>query len=262
MATYANKELSITLTARGLLILACTFSSTNANASDVSSLDATDNVINERMVWDGNKNLDNKNWLMRWGLYAWDEDFNMLTKGFWGYDAVDIVPDPYDPEHNVIRVKYLKDRVTTQSGAGMLFQPNIENLISDKKACLSYNMLFDSDFEFGTVGGKIPGLFGFNKDSGATLNAKTCAGPYEYDSSVCFSARLGYRNLRARGYPRTDMFYEVIPWMYEVECRDHGICNLSYGKGMVIKAEKPELTKATLGTWTNVKQTIKVNEKN
>lgn len=120
--------------------------------------------------------------------------------------------------------------------------------------------LFDNEFDFGTVGGKLPGLYGFKPNAGIPLDATTCTGPYAYDSSTCFSARFSYRNLSGLGYPKTQMFYEVIPWMDETECRSTWKCDLVYGAGMTMFASEPAKTAAKKGVWANIRQEIKVND--
>ncbi len=215
--------------------------------------------VEKSLVWRGNDTLGEKNWKERWGLVAWNEATGALTNGYWGTNEVERVSDPYDANHQVLRVKYVKDGVTTESGAGMLFQPPMK-LDDEKKACLSFDFLFDKDFDFGEIGGKLPGLYGYNPDSGVKLDATVCAGPYKYDSASCFSARFSYRNLSSLGYPKTQMFYEAIPWMYEGECRSTWLCDLPYGEGMVMKTAKPETFAPIKGKWTNIRQEIRLND--
>lgn len=210
-------------------------------------------------VWRGNKSLSDANWREQWGLIGWDEKKDTLTNGFWGEDDLEVVADPYNPEHAVLRIHYAEDGVTTESGVGMLFLPELE-LEDPKQACLAYKQLFDSDFDLGTVGGKLPGLFGFDVNSAIALDATVCAGPYAYDSNTCFSARLGYRNLSSVGYPETTMFYEVIPWMDETECRDTWICDLPYGEGMTMRTAEPESFMAIKGLWSQIEQEIRLND--
>lgn len=224
-----------------------------------SDMNSETEVVVSNVVWRGNDTLGNPNWKQDWGLIGWNEEAGILMNGFWGYDDVDVVEDPYDSEHKVIRVLYLQDTNTTESGVGMLFQPEL-NLASNKQACLSYDILFDHDFEFGTVGGKIPGLHGFNYESGQTPDATYCAGPYEYDSSICFSSRYSYRNISSIAQYESQMYYEIIPWMDEQECRDAWNCDLPYGEGMVMNAPQPELTEAKKSEWTNIRQEIKLND--
>lgn len=210
-------------------------------------------------VWQGNTSLGDEDWLQQWGLVAWDPDRNLLSNGFWGENDLDVVANPYNPDHLVLRIHYPKDGVTVESGVGMLFFPEID-LEDPKKACLSYKQLFDTDFDFGTVGGKLPGLYGFDTNSDVKLDATTCSGPYAYNSDTCFSARLGYRNLSSIGHPETTMFYEVIPWMDETECRDSWICDLPYGEGMTMKTAVPESFTPHLGQWDQIQQEIKLND--
>ena len=213
----------------------------------------------DEVVWRGNDTLDQEGWQQAWGVAAWNEQLGIITNGFWGYDDLSPVADPYDPSHTVLRVRYPLDGATTESGVGLLFQPELA-LKNNKQACLSYNVLFDNEFDFGIVGGKMPGLYGYNPDSSIPLDATTCAGPYEYDSATCFSARLSFRNLASQGYPETDIFYEVIPWMYEGECRDSWICDLPYGEGMTMKKTTPENFAAIKGQWANIRQEVTLND--
>lgn len=210
-------------------------------------------------MWRGNDSIEQANWKEIWGLVAWDEALGFLSRGFWGKDALDVVADPYAPERPVLRVRYDKDGVTTESGISMLFQPTIE-LKDKKQACLFYDILFDYDIDFGVIGGKLTGLFGFTPDATTTLDAISCAGPCLYDSAVCFSARFSYRNLHSLGYPETDIFIELIPWMDESECRDSWLCDLPYGEGMAMKNAHPESFAAIKGEWRNIRQEIRLND--
>jgi len=213
-----------------------------------------------QIVWNGNDYLEYEDWRQEWGLWAWNEDLEIVTNGFWGYNNIDLVPDPHNPDHTVIRVFHEEDSVTIESGAGLLFFPAF-SLLDEKRACLSYDVLFNDEFDFGTVGGKIPGLYGIDFESGITLDANTCTGPLSYDSNKCFSARFSYRGLPGQGFPETDMFYEVIPWMDERECRENWLCNLPYGSGMVMRTGIPESFQAVNGQWKNIRQEIKLNDK-
>lgn len=240
----------------------CQFAASTLIPATISGLLLTSLVGcggNSEVVWRGNDTLAQENWKQAWGLTAWNEQLGIVTNGFWGYDDLDLVADPYNPNHTVLRVRYPKDGVTTESGTGLLFQPEME-LENNKQACLSYNVLFDNEFDFGLVGGKIPGLYGYDPESNIPLDATTCSGPYEYDSATCFSARLSFRNLTSQGYPETDIFYEVIPWMYEGECRDSWICDLPYGEGMTMRNATPENFAAIKGQWANIRQEIKLND--
>ena len=212
-------------------------------------------------VWEGNDTLLDDEWFVKWGLVGWNPKLGMLMNGFWGLEHLEVVADPHDSTRHVLQITYPKDGVTTESGAGLLFAPPV-SLINPKKACLSYKVLFEEDFKFGTIGGKLPGLFGFNQKSSTPLNATCCAGPWEYDSSTCFSARISYRTLRGLGYPKDKMFYEVIPWMDESQCDKHPNwnCNLPYGSGMVIRTPIPESFAPILGKWTQIDQEIQLND--
>ncbi len=229
------------------------------DALNADSTESSDDESLGRVVWRGNDTLGQSDWKQAWGLVAWSEQTGSLTNGFWGENELDVVADPYDPDHKVLRVYYPQNQNTNESGVGMLFQPEM-NLANEQQACLSYNMLFDYNFEFGTVGGKIPGLYGFNYSSGEIPDATYCAGPYEYDPSICFSARYSYRNIPAVARYSDQMYYEIIPWMDETQCRENWICELSSGEGMVIKAAQPELTEAKKSQWTNIRQEIKLND--
>ncbi|MFT5203887.1 MAG: hypothetical protein ACI9C1_003290 [Candidatus Aldehydirespiratoraceae bacterium] len=226
--------------------------STSAVSADATDPDTT-------ALWLGNDDLGESDWKQQWGLVAWNDEAEIVTNGFWGYDELDLVEDPLDPTRTVLRVRYDKDGVTTESGSGLLFTPPVE-LADSKAARLSYDMLFPEDFDFGVVGGKLPGLFGFDPGSEVTLDATTCAGPFPIDSDGCFSARFGYRTLTQLGYPEGQMFYETIPWMSEIECRDTWLCDLPYGEGMVMLTENPESFQAVKGTWVNITQEIRLND--
>ena len=124
-------------------------------------------------------------------------------------------------------------------------------------------MLFDHDFMFGRIGGKMPGLYGFDMSSGVPLNATCCAGPFEFDSSVCFSARFSFRNIR--GDPQesaSEMFFEVIPWMDESQCDAHPnwMCDLPYGAGMVMRTAVPDDFVPKPGRWARIDQEICLND--
>lgn len=213
----------------------------------------------EATLWRGNDVLDESDWKQRWGLVAWDDQAQRVTNGFWGYDALDLVDDPLDPTRTVLRVRYDEGGVTTESGSGLLFTPAVQ-LTDPKSARLSYDMMFPEDFDFGVLGGKLPGLFGFDPHSDATLDATTCAGPFPIDSGQCFSARFGYRTLTRLGYPEGQMFYEPIPWMSEIECRATWLCDLPHGEGMVMRTDDPESFQAVKGSWVNVTQEIRLND--
>jgi len=64
--------------------------------------------------------------------------------------------------------------------------PNTVDLTTAKEATLGYSVLFEQGFEF-NIGGKLPGLYGGNSDSGAI----GCSGGKRSDE--CFSARLMWR---------------------------------------------------------------------
>ena len=211
-------------------------------------------------VWKGNDYLNNVDWRENdWGLVAWNSTLQQPTNGFWGYDSISVVPDPYYPTHDVIRVKFYEDGVTTESGCGLLFSPDLSFLQNPKKACLSYNILLDNDFEWGQIGGKFPGLYGYNSNMG-TPNATTCAGPTPIDSEECFSARISWRGLPNLGYDTTRMFYELIPWMNEDTCHPNWVCNLPFGAGMTMLNNDPPSFEVTHGNWTNIKQEILLND--
>lgn len=218
------------------------------------------NSINAQNIWRGNDYLNNVDWRENdWGLVAWNPILQQPTNGFWGYDSIAVVPDPYDPTHNVIRVKFYEDGVTTESGCGLLFSPDLSFLQNQKKACLSYNILLDNDFEWGQIGGKFPGLYGYNPNMG-TPNATTCAGPNPINSEECFSARISWRGLPNQGYDTTRMFYELIPWMNEDTCHPNWVCNLPFGEGMTMLNNNPPSFEAIHGNWANIKQEILLND--
>jgi hypothetical protein len=218
------------------------------------------NSINAQNIWRGNDYLANPDWRQNgWGLVAWNSNLQIVTNGFWGYDDIMVVPDPYDVNHDVIRVRFEEDGVTTESGAGLLFAPNLSFLQNPKKACLSYNILLDNDFEWGTVGGKFPGLYGLDPSQGIPT-AETCVGPVPIESNRCFSTRMEWRILPNQGYDSTRMFYELIPWMNEDTCHANWICDLPYGSGMVMLNSNPPSFEAVHGTWANIKHEVLLND--
>lgn len=211
-------------------------------------------------IWRGNDYLMNADWRQNgWGLVAWNATLQNVTNGYWGYDAVDVVADPYNASHKVIRVKFTKDGVTTESGCGLLFAPNLSFLQNSKKACLSYNVLLDSNFEWGTIGGKLPGFYGLNPALG-TPNATTCAGPFPIESNRCFSQRISWRTQPMLGYDTSRMFYENIAWMNEDTCQPTWNCNLPYGAGLVMHNATPTSFEAIHGIWCNIKQETMIND--
>ena len=211
-------------------------------------------------IWRGNDYLANPDWRQNgWGLVAWNNNLQIVTNGFWGYDDIMVVPDPYDVNHDVIRVRFEENGVTTESGAGLLFAPNLSFLQNPKKACLSYNILLDNDFEWGTVGGKFPGLYGLDPSQGIPT-AETCVGTVPIESNRCFSTRMEWRILPNQGYDSTRMFYELIPWMNEDTCHANWICNLPYGSGMVMLNSNPPSFEAVHGTWANIKHEVLLND--
>ena len=65
-------------------------------------------------IWRGNDTLGDSDWLERWGLVNWNSKTGMLTGGFWGLEALAVVPDPYNPQKQVIQITYEQDEVTTE----------------------------------------------------------------------------------------------------------------------------------------------------
>ena len=241
-----------------LLVIAIFTMCSIAVTASFGQVPSTDQVDT---VWRGNDTLLDDEWFVKWGVVGWNLKLGILTHGFWGLEHLQVVADPQDVTRHVLQITYPKDGVTIESGTGLLFAPPV-SLKNPKKACLSYKVLFEKDFKFGKVGGKLPGLFGFNIKSKVPLNATCCAGPWEHDASVCFSARISYRTLRGLGYPKGKMFFEVIPWMDESQCAQHPNwnCDLPYGSGMVIRTPKPETFAPILGSWTQIDQEIKLND--
>jgi len=217
-------------------------------------------ILQAQTIWKGNDYLNNTDWRQNgWGLVAWNNNMQIVTNGFWGYEDVDVVADPYDPSHDVVRIRFETDGVTTESGAGLLFAPDLSFLSDPKMACLSYNILLDNDFEWGTVGGKFPGLYGLDPTMGIPT-AETCTGPFPIESNRCFSNRISWRGLPNQGFDTTQMFYELISWMDEDTCRPTWNCNLPYGAGLVMENDDSKAFEAIHGEWVNIKNEVKLND--
>jgi hypothetical protein len=229
----------------------------SCNDDDSMEIEATINAITH---WSGNDYLNEVDWRQNgWGLVAWNENLQNVTNGFWGYNDMDVAADPYNANHDVIRVRFEHDGVTTESGAGLIFAPDLSFLENPKKSCLSYNILLDNNFDWGNVGGKFLGLYGLDPTQGIPT-AETCSGPFEIEDNRCFSNRISWRTLENQGFEASRMFYETIPWMNEDECRSTWLCDLPYGEGMTMLNQNPESFEAVHGSWVNIKQEILLND--
>jgi hypothetical protein len=245
-----------------LILLLCISILGFYSCSDDNNIDNVEEVIETNTVnfWSGNDYLNEPDWRQNgWGLVAWNENLQNVTNGFWGYNDMDVVADPYDADHDVIRVYFEQDGVTTESGTGLIFAPDLSFLENPRKACLSYNILLDNDFEWGEVGGKFPGFYGLDPNQGIPT-AETCSGPFEIETERCFSNRIEWRILPNQGFDPSRLFYETIPWMNEDECRPTWLCDLPYGAGLVMLNENPENFEAVHGVWANIKQEILLND--
>ncbi|MEL6382048.1 MAG: polysaccharide lyase [Cyanobacteria bacterium J06626_18] len=127
-------------------------------------------------------------WVGEWLSSDWMEDWEVQSGKSWGFDNLEILEDSQSGFEQILRVHYpagsASPVVAREEGVpmgGAQFYTDLA-LPPQTKLRLSYSVRFSEDFDF-VKGGKLPGLFGGEGNSGGNIP----------DGTDGFSTRLMWR---------------------------------------------------------------------
>ena len=168
-----------------LVLVSC---QTNAASLYTTTTVETSTHSSDRVSQAGQSSEVTVLWAGEWLTPDWMDDWEVRNGKSWGFDNLEIIADPQSGFEQILRVHYpagsASPSVSREAGVplgGAQFYADI-TLPLQTKLRLRYSVRFSEDFDF-VKGGKLPGLFGGDGNSGGNIP----------DGTDGFSTRLMWR---------------------------------------------------------------------